>query len=234
MKIKKIKKYQYTLLKLNLIKSQVYKKKLQKNNHDDVINIKTEHIELHLKTALQIIYKYHIYKKKILFIGVPHNFQKKLSKILKKTKHVAIPQSIWINGILSNRFAIFRHLYLKRLKNIEKKFHLKNKTINFLVSVIRRPNLIVIFNQNLEQNALNETYRLKIPVITLDNNLYFDTKSSYKVPGNFKTVYQKTQHAIFLVLASILKRKLSSHILWTPVYKRQNYKRQNNKKLCFI
>ena len=226
MKIRKIKKLQYTLLKLNLIKSQVYKKKIQKNNHDDIINIKTEHIELHLKSALQIIYRYHMYKKKILFIGVPHNFQKKLSKILKKTKHISIPQSIWIDGILSNRFAIFRHLYLKRLKNIEKKFRLKNKTINFLISVMRRPNLIVIFNQNLEQNALNETCRLKIPVITLDNNLYFDTKSSYKVPGNFKTVYQKTQHAIFLVLSSILKKKTSSPVSWTPVYKRQNYKRQ--------
>ena len=223
MKIKKIRKFQYTLLKLNLIKSQVYKKKIQKNNHDDVINIKTEHIELHLKTALQIIYRYHIYKKKILFIGTPINFQKKFSKILKKTKHVAIPQSIWINGILSNRFAIFRHLYLKRLKNIEKNFRIKNKTIDFLVSVIRRPSLIVIFNQNLEQNALNETYKLKIPVITLGNNLYFDTKASYKVPGNFKAIYQKTQHAVFLVMASILKRKPITRVQRTPIYKRRNY-----------
>lgn len=206
MKIRKIQKFQYTLLKLNLIKSQVYRKKIQKNNHDDVLNIKTELIELHLKRALQVIYKYHMNHKKILFIGIPQNLQKKFSKILKNTKHVAIPQSIWINGILSNRYAIFRYLYLKRRKNIKKKNWLQNKIIYFLISVIKQPDLIVIFNQNLEKNALNETYKLKLPIVTLDNNLYFNTKSSYKVPGNFQELYKKTQHAILLILASILKK----------------------------
>jgi hypothetical protein len=36
MKIRKIKKFQYSLLKLNLIKNHVYKKKIQTNNYDDV------------------------------------------------------------------------------------------------------------------------------------------------------------------------------------------------------
>jgi ribosomal protein S2 len=209
MKIKKPKKksFQYTLIKLNLIKSQIYKKKLQKKNYDDIINIKTEYIELHLKNILQIIYRYHRNQKKIVFIGIPVNFQKKFSKILKKTRHIAISQSIWINGVLSNHFAIFRYLYKKRLKNIEKKKRVYNKTIDFLISVIKRPDLVVIFNQNMERNALNETYKLKIPTITLGNNLYFDTKSSYQVPGNFKVIHKKKEHAIFLVLISILKKK---------------------------
>lgn len=206
MKIRKIKKFQYTLLKLNLIKSQVYKKKIQKNNHDDVFNIKTELIELHLKRALQVIYKYNMSHKKILFIGIPQNFQKKFAKILKNTKHVAIPQSIWINGILSNRYAIFRYLYLKRRKNIKKKNWLQNKIIYFLISVIKQPDLIVIFDQNLEKNVLNETYKLKLPIVTLGSNLYFNTKSSYKVPGNFQELYKRRQHAILLILVSILKK----------------------------
>jgi ribosomal protein S2 len=208
MKIEKPRKklFHYTLIKLNLIKSQVYKKKIQKKKHDDVNNIKTEYTELYLKNVLQIIYKYHNINKKILFIGIPVSFQKKLSKILKKTRHIAIPQSIWINGVLSNRFAIFRQLYKKRLKNIERK-KMHNKTIDFLFSVVRRPDLVVIFNPNLEQNALNETYKLKIPIITLNNNLYFDTKSSYQVPGNFKTTYKKKVHTIYFVLISILKKK---------------------------
>jgi len=131
MKVRKIKKFQYTLLKLSLIKNQVYKKKIQKSQYDDVLNNKTEIIELHLKRALQIIYKYHMNHKKILFIGVPQNFQKNISSVLKNTKHIAIPKSIWINGVISNRSAIFRHLYLKRQKNIEKKNRLQNKTIFF-------------------------------------------------------------------------------------------------------
>lgn len=206
MKIRKVKKFQYTLLKFNLIKDQVYKRKIQKNKYDDVLNIKTEIIELHLKRALQIIYKYHTNHKKILFIGIPQNFQKKFSNVLKNTKHVAIPKSIWVNGVLSNRSAIFRHLYLKRQKNIEKKNRLQNKTIYFLMSIIRQPDLIVIFNQDLEKNALNETYKLKLPIITLNNNLFFDIKSSYKIPGNFQLIYKKAHHAVFLILTSILKK----------------------------
>jgi len=228
MKIRKIKKFQYTLLKLNLIKDQVYKKKIQKNNYDDILNIKTEIIEFHLKRALQIIYKYHMNHKKILFIGVPQNFQKKFSNVLKNTKHIAIPKSIWINGVLSNRSAIFRHLYLKRQKNIEKKIRLQNKTIYFLISVFRQPDLIVIFNQDLEKNALNETYKLKLPIITLNNNLFFDTKSSYKIPGNFQSIYKKTHHAVFLILSSILKKNPS---FYKP--KKQKYKKLNSKRQYF-
>jgi ribosomal protein S4 len=216
MKIRKIKKFQYTLLKLNLIKSQIYKKKIQKNNHDDVLNIKTELIELHLKRSLQVIYKYHMNHKKILFIGIPQNFQKKFSKILKNTKHVALPQSIWVNGILSNRYATFRYLYLKRRKNIKKKNWLQNKIIYFLISVIKQPDLIVIFNPNLEKNALNETYKLKLPIVALENNLYFNTKFFYKVPGNFQHIYKKTQHAIFLILASILKKSSYKNNIFGP------------------
>jgi ribosomal protein S2 len=217
MKIRKIKKFQYTLLKLNLIKSQLYKKKMQKNHHDDILNlnIKTELIELHLKRALQVVYRYHMNHKKILFIGIPQNFQKKFSKLLKNTKHVAIPQSIWINGILSNRHAISRSLYSKRRKNIKKKNWLQNKIIYFLISVIKQPDLIVIFNSNLEKNALNETYKLKLPIIALDSNLYFNTKFFYKVPGNFQQIYKKTQHAILLILTSILKKAPVKKYFWS-------------------
>jgi ribosomal protein S2 len=225
MKIKKNKKFQYTLLKLNLIKSQIYKKKIQKNNYDDVLNIKTELVELHLKRSLQVIYKYHMNHKKILFIGIPQNFQKKFSKILKNTKHVAIPQSIWINGILSNRCAIFRYLYLKRRKNIKKKNWLQNKIIYFLISVIKQPDLIVIFNPNLEKNALNEIYKLKLPIVALDNNLYSNTKFFYNVPGNFQNIYKKTQHAIFLILASILKKAPIKTVFLVP---------KKFQEICFI
>lgn len=235
MKVRKIKKFQYTLLKLSLIKNQVYKKKIQKSQYDDVLNNKTEIIELHLKRALQIIYKYHMNHKKILFIGVPQNFQKNISSVLKNTKHIAIPKSIWINGVISNRSAIFRHLYLKRQKNIEKKNRLQNKTIFFLMSVIRRPDLIVIFNQDLEKNALNETYKLKLPIITINNNLFFDTKSSYKVPGNFQSIYKKTHHAIFLILTSILKKNPSFQLFPSLRHKlkKQKYKSKNVKKKYF-
>jgi ribosomal protein S2 len=216
MKVKKIKKFQYTLLKLNLIKSQVYKKEKQTNHYEDVLNTKTELIELQLKRSLQIIYKYHMNQKKILFIGIPQNFQKKFSKILKNSKHIAIPQSIWINGILSNRFATLRSLYLKRQKNIKKKNWLQNKIIYFLISVIKQPDLIVIFNPSVEKIALRETYKLRLPIIALDSNLYFNnTKFFYTVPGNFQQIYKKPQHTIFIIIAAILKKAPFKYIFKT-------------------
>ena len=105
---------------------------------------------------------------------------------------------------------------------------LQNKTIYFLMSVIRQPDLIVIFNQDLEKNALNETYKLKLPIITLNNNLFFDTKSSYKIPGNFQSIYKKTHHAIFLILTSILKKNPG---FYKP--KKQKYKNFSSKKQYF-
>ena len=116
MKIKKIKSFKYKLLKLQLIKSKVYKKKIKKQNYDNSVNIVIEQIELHLKKALQIIYEFHLNNKRIFFIGIPLNFQNNFSKILKKTKHLSIPESIWINGILSNKNATFQFLKSKKIK----------------------------------------------------------------------------------------------------------------------
>lgn len=215
MKIKKNKTFQYTLLKLNLIKSQVYKKKIQPNHYDDVLNTNTQLIELHFKRALQVISKYHMNHKKILFIGVPQIFQKKFSKILKNTKHIAIPQSIWINGILTNRPYILRSFDLKRQKYIKKNW-LQNKIIYFLISMMKRPNLIVVFDSNFKKNKLKETYKLKLPIITLDSNLYFfDSNFFFKVPGNFQQIYKKTHHTILLALASILKKVPKKQYFWS-------------------
>ena len=96
------------------------------------------------------------------------------------------------------------------------------------MSIIKQPELIIIFNQDLEKNALNETYKLKLPIITLNNNLFFDTKSSYKIPGNFQSIYKKTHHAVFLILTSILKKDPG---IFKP--KEQRYKRIKSKKQHF-
>jgi ribosomal protein S2 len=64
------------------------------------------------------------------------------------------------------------------------------KIIYFLISIIKQPDLIVIFNSSVEKNALRETYKLKLPIIALDINLYFNnTKFFYTVSGNFKKYF---------------------------------------------
>jgi hypothetical protein len=67
------------LLKLKLIQTKTYKKTLILNT------FKIEDIEYRLKRSLQVIKKYHIKGKKILFMT---SFStKKWSELLKHTKH---------------------------------------------------------------------------------------------------------------------------------------------------
>ena len=75
MKIKNIKTNHIKLTKLQLIKSKNYK------NTENRVNSFTT--EFYLKKSLNIIYKYHINNKKIIFIGVPTSIQKQFNYHLK-------------------------------------------------------------------------------------------------------------------------------------------------------
>ena len=55
MKLKTIKKRNNELIKLNIVKLKLYKKKQQFN-----LKFNTKQIELNLKKILQIIYQYHM------------------------------------------------------------------------------------------------------------------------------------------------------------------------------
>lgn len=198
MKIKKIKSFKSELLKLQLINSKIYKK-----NQNNTTNISLEHIELCLKKGFQIIYKYHLNNKKIFFIGIPSNFQNKFSKIFKKTKHLAIPESIWIKGILSNKHAIFQFLKLKRLKYMKKQND-QTRNIKICLNIKKKPDLIVIINPKLEKNVVNEASHLKIPIIALNSN--FKTPIAYPIPGNFNIINKNLHNIVFLLLSSLLKK----------------------------
>lgn len=88
MKIKKIVSYNNKLLKLKLIQSKIY------NKNYIINNIKIEDIQFRLKKAFYIIYKYHVLKKKILFVGTYWRASKNLKKVLKNTKHFLVPEIV--------------------------------------------------------------------------------------------------------------------------------------------
>lgn len=181
MKIKKINKYQNKLLKLRLIKTKIYKNQHQFNS------IQIEDIEYRLKKALHIIHKFHTNNKKILFIGIPIKIHKKLKQLLNNTKHIYIPESIWIDGIITNRNACFKYLSKNSKSTIN-----KNKVSKLLTKLKNKSDLIVIFDKSLDHTALNESYVTRLPIISFNYNLdIFETKSSYKIPGNFKFTKKK-------------------------------------------
>lgn len=204
MKINKITKYQSKLVKLKLIKTKIYKK----NEHNF---IKTEEIVSRLKKALYIIYKYHINNKKILFIGTPLNLDEKLKNLIKNTKHTYIPESVWMNGVLTNQQSCFKYL-LKNQQSINRKI----STILFKTK--KKSDLIVILDSSTNPNALNEGYLTRTPVISIGSNLdSLDTKSSYKVPGNFKFINKKIRNNFFYSMLSATLKKAHTNSKKTKI-----------------
>jgi ribosomal protein S2 len=192
MKIKNTIKNQNKLLKLKLIKTKIYKKNYI------FTNLKIEDIEYRLKKGLQIIYKYHVSGKKILFVGSSSIIETTIKNLLKNTKHMFIPEYLWLNGTITNKQASFANPRKKSSYNKTSK--LKNKN-----------NLIVVIDKQINNDIITEGYKTKTPIIFLGSCLnIFDVKSSYKIPGNFLLAKKKIRNNFFLAL---LKNTLKKSIL---------------------
>jgi hypothetical protein len=198
MKIEKIKSTHYKLLKFNLIKSKILKK-----NHF-LKNIKLDDIETRLKKALYLIYLYHINNKIILFVGNPLNINKEINNLLKSTKHIFIPKSAWIAGVITNQNSSFKSIF-KHNVNI-------NKMSQILLKLKNKSNLVIIMDKDLDKKASEESYSSRLPVISLNSDLNpFDIKSSYKIPGNFiGSKNQLKNNFFYSLLISIFKK---SHLI---------------------
>lgn len=185
----------YKLLNLKLIKSKIFKKKHCLKN----INIKD--INCRLRKALRIIYLFHASKKRITFVGNPLNINKKISKILQELGHKFLPTSAWMAGILTNRYNSLKWLF-KKEKNI------LNKISQRLLNFKKRNDLVVILDKNLNFVALDESYKSKIPIISLNNNLNpFELGSDYKVPGDFLVSKGEIKNNLFYaILVSIFRK----------------------------
>lgn len=235
MKIRKIEQKSYKLLKFNLIKSEI----LKKNHYLKDINI--EDIEFRLKKILNLIYLYHISNKKILFVGNPMKINTKIKNILSKTKHVFIPRSAWITGIITNQNLYFKSLF-------KQKTNVLNSISERILQLKKKSDLIVIMDQELDFKALEEGYKSKIPVITLNSDLnIFNNKTNYKVPGNFVISKNKLKNNLFYSIllstfkkANFLKNKFKTNLSYklnsikkiktTRFYKKPVNKKNFNKK----
>lgn len=194
MKIHKIAKSKQKLLKLKLIKTKVYKK-----NHNNFIQI--EDIVNRLRKAFYIIYKYHTNNKRILFVGSSTRIDFKLKTLIKKTKHIIIPESIWMSGLLTNQASCFK--YLSKNQKI-----INRKVSKILFQVKKKSDLIVILNNSSNVTSVKEGYVTRTPVISINCDLdILDPKPSYKIPGNFKFTKKKIRNTFFYsILFATLKK----------------------------
>ena len=185
MKIKNLNKLKYPNLELQIFKLY-YKKKF--------FNPKSEikSTQILLNKIANIIYLYHITNKTILFVGFPPNF----TKILKKTKHILVPEFMWQNNMFN-----FTH-YNKKTKIPKNIFKLQTK-------LKKKVDLIVINNLNINKIAFKESYLARIPAITITKTLNiskvefgYNSTSSY----DFFTEKEKSTHFLYLFIKTILIR----------------------------
>ena len=196
MKIITLTKYKTKLLKLKLLKTKVYR---NKKNFNYAL-LKT--IETRLKKALHVVYKFHVANKKILFIGTPLQLNNKIKQLLKYKKHSFIPESIWMNGIITNSKASFKHLLKRHIGS-------NNKLSKFLFNLKNQVDLIVILNEKANLSALGESSLKRVPIISLDSNYSLSNRNltTYKVIGSYRFVNKNIRNNLFFLLLSSLLKK---------------------------
>lgn len=184
MKIKKINLKKYLLIKLYLIKYQIYTKK-----YKNLTNVNIEQLEFNLKQSLNIIYNYHVNKKKICFIGFPY-FKSHMINY-KNLKHDFIPKNTWINGLISNKKMI-----------LDPTIFIEKKKFKNYINFIEKPKLVVFFNPTKKElNIIKELNNIDTPIIIF-GNLITQKNMFYNVSGNFdKTLSKKfCQFLIYSIL----------------------------------
>lgn len=198
MKVNIVKNRNFKLFKYNLLKLQIYSNKLFINDIN-LSNNKLEQIESYLKQVLKIIFEYHIWQFKILFIGFPVVSKMKQMKLIHFTNHNFITEKSWVSGIFRNRFSILTYLKLQQSQNFF-------KNIKILLRVKTKPHLVVIFNQKIEISMINEFYKAGIPILSFNWDYFNTFKIAYKTMGNFNFVEKNIRLTFFFLFYSLLKK----------------------------
>lgn len=170
MKLRKLEFKQ--ILKLHLLKHKTYEQSLIKNNNMGLVTDSSLNETIfNLKKALQIIFQYHIKNKRILFVGVPTKLESKINKI---TNHVAIPQDLNVQGLISNR----SNKNLISVKQADKQKSAKFKSL--LPKLLKTPDLVVVVAHDKVEAIYKACAVAKLPVINFKTeDLSKETWSTY-------------------------------------------------------
>ena len=221
MKTKKIKKYNlinYSLLKsrnyLGLHKLSFYYLNssyiIGFRNNLSVFNLKQT--KNFIKKSLLLIYKFHYFNKKILFIGFPNFLNKNFYTLFNTTNHYYISYDMWINNFFVNYKKI---MFLKKKLLLLKK-NLSSKELKFMININKIPDLIVVYNQTKETKIIEEILATKIPLISFMNSSTNSNLLEYKNLGGFH--HFKAKIFIYLLLKSILTLSKKKSIVKKKIF----------------
>jgi len=185
MKLKNVRIKKYKLIRFYLAKYEAYTK--SELSLDSIL----DRLELGVKKMLFLIYQYHIYNKKILFVGFPYSSDKKFLQVLIKSNHIFVPRSVWKRGLIGNKSSILTKssdlYYFKKFLEIK-----------------GNPHLIVLFNEEKIYDIVPECTKLSIPVIYFGKVVKGLEGVFYIVEGRF--VNTKVKNLFQFLIYSILKK----------------------------
>lgn len=206
MKIKKIKNY--NLINYNLLKFRNYlglhKLSFYYLNSSYIIGFRNNYNVYNLKQTknfikktILLIYKFHYFNKKILFIGFPNSLNKNFNLLFNKTNHYSISNADWIY----NFFVNYKKIQVFKKRSLLKK-KLTNKELKNIIKIKKIPDLIVVYNLTKKTKILKEILLTKIPFISFMDSSINSNLFDYKVLGGFH--HLKTKNFIYLLLKSVL------------------------------
>lgn len=189
MKVKRTVIKHSILLKLKLIKTKMYLKK------ESRANVKIEDVECRLKKGLQVIFKFHASKKRILFVGNLSSAEETvIKKLLKNTRHMFVPEYLWLNGRVLNH-------------KVSQSYMSKRSSAHQTLGLKKNNHLTVILNSSMSGIQI-DNYKAKIPTIVLSNHLdIFDVTFSYRILGNLIKGNKKVKSYLFWILLQSFLRK---------------------------
>ena len=195
MKVLKLNKHKAKLLKFKILETKAY------CNEQNLNYLILKDLETRLKKVLHVIYRFHTANKKILFVGTPAKLNNSIKQLLKNKKHDFIPESVWVNGIVTNSKASFKYLLKKRAI-------LDENSSKFLFNLKNQIDLIVILNEKTNLEALKESSLKTVPLIVLNSTYDLTAHSStYKASGDYS--FNQTSirdNLFFLLLQSLLTK----------------------------
>jgi len=190
MKLKK-----FTNLSMHI---QILKLSYKKNSFYSKFSLKFT--EVFLNKIAQIIYRFHFSNKKMVFLGFPSHF----FQILKKTKHVVIPERIWYNNIFRDNNTLFLKIKKKKIPNNMLKQILKLK---------KKTDLVILYNLSNNTTAIKESYLARIPTITIYDKLNIvNHQTISESTGNYNFVSEKIENTnfFFSFIEAVLRKVTKS------------------------
>lgn len=180
MKLKKLKISNRLITQLQIFKLS-YKKK------SFLANSTPKSVEILLSKIANVIFQYHLWNKKILFLGFPYQFK----KVLIGTKHMVIPEFMWFSGILSNKNAL-RHYTKLKTKIPKNMFKLALKST-------KKADLIIIYGSINNSIAIKESYLSNVPIIMINKKLnILNTKPLHQAASDFDFIFERAENKQFL------------------------------------